>query len=107
MPYRVELAPAAQRELRRLPGQVQERVVGPILALSEDPRPQGARKVRGEERTWCIRVGVFRVVYNIFDDAPSFSVIHESRLCPDGESRPLRMGRPAPDEPRQTRAWST
>ena len=68
MPYRVELAPAAQRDLRRLPRDIQVRVVMPIQALSENPRPTGVRKLRGEERTWRIRVGPYRVVYDIYED---------------------------------------
>ncbi|MCZ6535231.1 MAG: type II toxin-antitoxin system RelE/ParE family toxin [Dehalococcoidia bacterium] len=68
MPYRVELAPAAQRDLRRLPRDIQVRVVTPIQALSENPRPTGVRKLRGEERTWRIRVGPYRVVNDIHED---------------------------------------
>ena len=68
MPYRVELAPAAQRDLRRLPRDVQARLAGPIRALANDPPPVGVRKLRGEERSWRIRVGPYRVVYDIYDD---------------------------------------
>ena len=68
MPYRVELAPAAQRDLRRLPPQVQARLATPIQALAHTPRPPGVRKVQGQERTWRIRVGQYRVVYDVHDD---------------------------------------
>ena len=68
MPYRVELAPAAQRDLRRLPRDIQVRVATSIQALSDNPRPAGVRKLRGEERTWRIRVGPYRVVYDIHED---------------------------------------
>lgn len=64
----MELAPAAQRELRRLPREVQARLAAPIQGLAENPRPTGVRKIRGEERTWRIRVGPFRVVYDVYDD---------------------------------------
>ena len=67
-PYRVELAPAAQRHLRRLPREAQARLATPIQALAENPRPVGVRKLRGEERTWRIRIGPYRVVYDVFDD---------------------------------------
>ena len=68
MPYRVEMAPAAQRDLRRLPREIQARLATPIQALAENPRPTGVRKLRGEERTWRIRVGPYRVVYDVHDD---------------------------------------
>lgn len=68
MPYRVELAPAAQRDLRRLPTQVQSRLAAPIQSLAQSPRPPGVRKVQGQETTWRIRVGPYRVVYDIYND---------------------------------------
>ncbi len=68
MLYTVELAPAAQRDLRRLPAQIRVRLAAPIQALSQSPRPPGVRKVRGQERTWRIRVGTYRVIYDLYDD---------------------------------------
>ena len=68
MPYRVELAPAAQRDLRRLPREVLTRLAALVQGLAENPRPAGVRKLRGEDRTWRIRVGPYRVVYDIQDD---------------------------------------
>jgi len=79
MPYRVELAPAAQRELRRLPPEVQARLAVPIQALGQDPRPSGVRKLRGEDRTWRIRVGPYRVVYDVYDDREFVVVLRVSR----------------------------
>ena len=79
MPYRVELAPAAQRELRRLPPEVHGRLAGPIQALRENPRPIGVRKLRGENRTWRIRVGAYRVVYDVYDDQEVVVVLRVTR----------------------------
>ena len=79
MPYRVELAPAAQRELERLTRQAQERLAGPILALGDEPRPSGVRKVSGVERTWRIRVGDYRVVYDIYEDERLVVVLKVAR----------------------------
>ncbi len=79
MPYRVELAPAAQRDLERLPAQAFQRLAGPIQALGESPRPPGVRKVCGEERTWRIRVGPFRVIYDVYDDRSLIVVLKVDR----------------------------
>jgi mRNA interferase RelE/StbE len=68
MAYRVELAPAAQRGLKKLPREIKERLTSSILALCDDPQPAGARKVTGQENTWRIRVGPFRIIYDIYDD---------------------------------------
>ena len=67
MAYRVELAPAAQRDLRRLSHQALELMATAMHVLAEDPRPRGVRKVLGQEDTWRIRVGPFRVIYDIYD----------------------------------------
>jgi mRNA interferase RelE/StbE len=65
--YRVELAPAAQRQLRRLPPGDAARLRGPILALAIAPRPPGAVKLIGTD-FWRLRVGDLRIVYLIDDD---------------------------------------
>lgn len=64
--FRVELAPAAQRQLRRLPPGSSAALRGPILALALDPRPPGTSKLAGSD-FWRIRVGDLRVVYAIED----------------------------------------
>jgi len=65
-PYRVEVAPAAQRELRRLTPADAARLRGPILALGLEPRPSAATRLVGSE-LWRLRVGELRVVYAIRD----------------------------------------
>ena len=64
---RVQLAPAAQRQLRRLPPGDAARLRGPILALAIDPRPPGATKPAGTD-FWRLRVRDLRVVYHVEDD---------------------------------------
>lgn len=70
---RVELAPAAQRQLRRLPPGDAARLRGPILALAIEPRPPGAAKLAGTE-FWRLRVGDLRVIY-VVDDSASLVVV--------------------------------
>jgi mRNA interferase RelE/StbE len=66
--YTIEFATSAARELERLPAGVVVRVRAAIVELEDDPRPRGCRKLRGEERTYRIRVGQYRVVYEVDDD---------------------------------------
>ena len=70
---RVELAPAAQRQLRRLPPGDAARLRGPILALAIEPRPPGAVKLVGTD-FWRLRVGDLRLIYAI-DDALNLVLI--------------------------------
>ena len=70
---RVELAPAAQRQLRRLPPGDAARLRGPILALAMEARPPGTAKLAGTE-LWRLRVGDLRVIY-VIDDAASLVIV--------------------------------
>jgi len=71
--FRVDLSPAAQRQLRRLPPGSAAALRGPILALAIDPRPPGATKVAASD-FWRIRAGDLRVIYSI-DDAAALVVV--------------------------------
>lgn len=68
MQYRIEVTPAAQRDLKALPRDVLKRVDAKILALADNPRPSGSRLLRGQERLFRVRVGDYRIVYQIEDD---------------------------------------
>lgn len=63
--YEVYLERTAERDLRRLPEQVFHRTIPHIRALAENPRPPGCRKLSGSKSDWRIRVGDYRVVYEI------------------------------------------
>lgn len=67
--YRIRLLPYARRELDRLPEPAKTRVERAIRALALEPRPPGARLVAGTRRpTWRIRIGDYRVLYEIRHD---------------------------------------
>jgi len=66
--YRVELIPAARRQLRKLDQKVAQRVLPAIEDLKSEPRPPGCRAMTGQPGRWRIRVGDYRVVYQIDDD---------------------------------------
>jgi mRNA interferase RelE/StbE len=76
--YRVELAPAAQRQLRRLPPGVAASIRPPILALAIDPRPTGATKLAASP-FWRLRVGDVRVIYAIDDQGAVVIVLRVAR----------------------------
>jgi mRNA interferase RelE/StbE len=62
-----------------LPAEAQARLAAPIQALAENPRSSGVRKLREEERTWRIRVGPYRVVYDIHDQRALVVVLRVAR----------------------------
>lgn len=67
MSYRVEFTTAAARQVKKLPHPARDRVLEAIEALADDPRPHGARKLVGERTAWRIRVGNYRVIYDVLD----------------------------------------
>ena len=64
--YHIEWKPSAVRDLRRLERQVVERIIGAVESLVSNPFPSGARKLRGSDQSYRIRVGDYRVVYEVF-----------------------------------------
>jgi mRNA interferase RelE/StbE len=68
MAYRVELAPSARRELVRLDRTVQRRIAAALDSLQDQPRPAGVAQLQGLENTWRVRVGTYRVAYQIHED---------------------------------------
>ena len=70
--YRLEISPAADRDLEKLKGRIRrldfERLRDAVAGLAEEPRPQGVRKIKGEEIAYRIRVGSYRVVYEVYDN---------------------------------------
>ena len=67
--YSLEIKHSAQRELDSLDDPVFRRTDRKILALSDNPRPPGCKKLRGYKDQWRVRVGDWRVVYLIDDEA--------------------------------------
>ena len=68
MTYRVDLGRSAERELRALPLTVKDRVAATLQRLADDPKPHGARKL-AYGPGWRVRVGDYRVLYSIDDEA--------------------------------------
>ena len=66
--YRVLLERTAEKDLARLSSEIHARVIAAIQALATNPRPPGCRKLAGSKHDWRIRVGDYRVVYEIADE---------------------------------------
>ena len=63
--YRIEVSATAEKQIRKLSRDDQVRVLRAIRPLAREPYPAGARKVRGYDDVFRIRVGTFRVLYRI------------------------------------------
>ncbi len=67
LPYKVIFKPSADRALSKLPVEAQRRIVRAADALAVEPRPHGVVKLAGDENLWRVRVGEYRIVYEIHD----------------------------------------
>jgi mRNA interferase RelE/StbE len=65
--YSVFLAPTVERQLKKLPQQVATQIVPILKALATEPRPSGAKKLKGSEDVWRIRKGNYRILYEVKD----------------------------------------
>ena len=66
--YHITIKKSAQKELLRLPVKVSHRIAAAIEALKAAPRPKGSKKLKGaSEELWRIRIGDYRVIYEIDD----------------------------------------
>ncbi len=63
--YALQLTPAARRELARLDRGVQKRLASAMESLADEPYPGGCRKLAALDGAWRIRVGDYRIVYQV------------------------------------------
>jgi len=72
--YSLAVTRSAQKELDALDERLFARIDRKILALADDPRPAGSKKLKGYKDSWRIRIGDWRVVYIVDDPAKLVTV---------------------------------
>jgi mRNA interferase RelE/StbE len=68
MRYEIIIKPTAEKSLDKIPMPARRRIVDALERLRNNPRPAGVVKMANVENLWRIRIGVYRVVYEIHDD---------------------------------------
>ncbi|MGB8852793.1 MAG: type II toxin-antitoxin system RelE/ParE family toxin [Pirellulales bacterium] len=74
MNYAIEILRSARKQLERIASEHQERVLIALEGLAETPRPEGCTKLTSRN-AWRIRIGDYRVVYEIDDDLKNVVVV--------------------------------
>jgi mRNA interferase RelE/StbE len=67
--FNLQWRKSTRKDLRRIPREAVSRIVAAVAKLAEEPLPHGSEKLTGSERTYRIRVGDYRVVYELLRDA--------------------------------------
>ncbi|MBZ5562885.1 MAG: type II toxin-antitoxin system RelE/ParE family toxin [Acidobacteriia bacterium] len=65
MPYTIRFTPRARRDFSSLDRVLQERLEQHIDRLAENPFPAGAKRLHAEEPYYRIRVGDYRIIYQV------------------------------------------
>jgi mRNA interferase RelE/StbE len=66
--FKIEWRKSTKKDLRKIPQAEVRRIIETVDQLSEEPHPSYSTKLSGSERTYRIRVGDYRVIYEVFDD---------------------------------------
>ena len=75
MSYEFFILRRAQKELAKIPQQDYLKIRDTIKSLALEPRPSGCKKLKGRP-AWRIRLGVYRVIYEISDQKLTDTVIN-------------------------------
>ncbi len=73
--YEVYIEKTAENDLRRLPTSTFQRVIPQIRAFAQNPRPSGCQKLIGSKNDWRIRIGDYRVLYEIDEKAKAVRIM--------------------------------
>ena len=73
--YEVVITPHAELDVRKLDRQVKNRVLSAAVALANNPRPTGSIKIKGGQNRWRIRVGDWRIGYEIDDETRVVKIV--------------------------------
>lgn len=73
--HEVLLERSAEKDLKALPAEIFRRVIPHIRALAQNPRPPGCHKIAGSRNDWRIRIGDYRVVYEVDDKVKQVRVM--------------------------------
>ena len=66
MRCQVILPKSVRKELDRLPDDIAQRIMMRLTGLETNPRPADVKKLKGRD-AWRIRVGDYRLIYEIHD----------------------------------------
>jgi len=74
MSYRVTLTATAVKERKRIDPVIRKRIDQALIGLQSEPRPSGVKKLSGLHQDWRVRVGDYRILYEIDDDQQQITI---------------------------------
>ena len=68
MIYKVKISRRARKELKKFPKNIEKKLIIKAFSLGENPRPPGSIKLANTQHTYRIRIGVYRLIYEIQEE---------------------------------------
>ena len=68
MSYEIRIKASALKAIKKLGKQIRGRIVARIVELADDPRPRGCTGLSGPGPFYRVRVGDYRIIYEVEDD---------------------------------------
>jgi mRNA interferase RelE/StbE len=69
MAFHIEWKKSTRKDLRKLPSSTADRIVEVVEHLAQNPFPHGVEKLSGSEHAYRIRLGDYRVVYEVVTES--------------------------------------
>jgi mRNA interferase RelE/StbE len=74
MAFRIEWKKSTRKDLRKLPSATVDKIIAAVGGLAENPFPHGVEKLSGSEHAYRIRLGDYRVVYELVAESKLIEV---------------------------------
>jgi mRNA interferase RelE/StbE len=75
MPYELYVERHAEKDLNKLPPQLFSQITAKIKELVSNPHPQGSIKIKGSQKDWRLRIGDYRVLYEINNTTKTITIM--------------------------------
>ena len=69
MAFRIEWKKSTRKDLRKLPASAADKIIGAVENLAQNPLPHGVEKLSGSEHAYRIRLGDYRIVYEVVTES--------------------------------------
>jgi len=76
--FLIEWRRSTKKDLRRIASVEVRKIILAVEALASDPRPQGSKKMQGCDCAYRIRIGDYRVIYEVYDTRVVIEVVRVS-----------------------------
>jgi len=76
MGYSIKLKKSVEKEIKKLPQEIIRRVIKVLEELESNAYPRGTKKIKGSERTYRLRVGDYRIIYQVDEEKKEIVIYH-------------------------------